>query len=144
MEWFNLFGFIFICVIMIPNVIFAIKCKYEFKNKFKNKFIEIMEQLGRFGCMFFMGINIPKTWLGWWGEEAFAIYLIVNIVLITLYCLIWFICFRKNNVFRALSLSIIPSIIFLFSGIMSRSILLVLAAIIFMPSHIMISYKNVK
>lgn len=27
MEWFNVFGLIFIAVIMIPNVVFAIKCK---------------------------------------------------------------------------------------------------------------------
>ena len=30
MEWFNVFGLIFIAVIMIPNVVFAIKCKDGF------------------------------------------------------------------------------------------------------------------
>ena len=144
MEWFNIFGFIFICIIMIPNVIFAIKCKEGFENKWNNKLVEIIEQIGRFGCFCFMIINIPKAWFGWWSDEAFAIYLIVNIVLVILYCLIWCICFRKNSVFRALSLSIIPSVIFLFSGIVSRSILLIIFSIIFTPSHIMISYKNAK
>lgn len=144
MEWFNIFGFIIICIIMIPNVIFAIKCKEEFENKWNNKFVEIMEQIGRLCCFSFMIINIPKTWFGWWSYKAFAIYLIVNIVLVISYCLIWGICFRKNSVFRALSLSIIPSIIFLFSGIMSRSILLIVSSIIFAPSHIMISYNNAK
>lgn len=144
MEWFNIFGFIIICIIMIPNVIFAIKCKEEFENKWNNKFVEIMEQIGRLCCFGFMIINIPKTWFGWWSYKAFAIYLIVNIVLVISYCLIWGICFRKNSVFRALSLSIIPSIIFLFSGIMSRSILLIVSSIIFAPSHIMISYNNAK
>ena len=33
MEWFNVFGLIFIAVIMIPNVVFAIKCKDGFDNK---------------------------------------------------------------------------------------------------------------
>ena len=144
MEWFNIFGFIIICIIMIPNVIFAIKYKEEFENKWNNKFVEIMEQIGRLCCFGFMIINIPKTWFGWWSYKAFAIYLIVNIVLVISYCLIWGICFRKNSVFRALSLSIIPSIIFLFSGIMSRSILLIVSSIIFAPSHIMISYNNAK
>ena len=31
-----------------------------------------------------------------------------------------------------------------FSGIINRSILLIIASIVFAPSHIMISYKNVK
>lgn len=144
MEWFNIFGFIFICIIMIPNVIFAIKCKDVFENKWNNKFVETIEQIGRFCCFGFMIINIPRTYFGWWSDEAFAIYLIINIILVILYCLIWIICFKKNSVFKALALSIIPSIIFLFSGIMSKSILLIVSSIIFAPSHIMISYYNAK
>lgn len=144
MGWFNIFGFIFICIIMIPNVIFAIKCKDGFENKWNNKFVETIEQIGRFCCFGFMIINIPRTYFGWWSDEAFAIYLIINIILVILYCLIWIICFKKNSVFKALALSIIPSIIFLFSGIMSKSILLIVSSIIFAPSHIMISYYNAK
>lgn len=144
MGWFNIFGFIFICIIMIPNVIFAIKCKDGFENKWNNKFVETIEQIGRFCCFGFMIINIPRTYFGWWSDEAFAIYLIINIILVILYCLIWIICFKKNSVFKALALSIIPSIIFLFSGIMSKSILLIVSSIIFAPSHIMISYNNAK
>ena len=144
MGWFNIFGFIFICINMIPNVIFAIKCKDGFENKWNNKFVETIEQIGRFCCFGFMIINIPRTYFGWWSDEAFAIYLIINIILVILYCLIWIICFKKNSVFKALALSIIPSIIFLFSGIMSKSILLIVSSIIFAPSHIMIYYYNAK
>ncbi len=144
MEWINIFGVIFILIIMIPNIIYALKIKDGFENKWNNKLVEIIEQIGRVGCFGFMIINIPGTWFGWWSDEVFAIYLIVNIMLILLYCLIWIICFRKNTVFRALTLSVIPSIIFLFSGIMSRSVLLIFASILFAPTHILISYKNAK
>ena len=113
MEWLNVFGLIFIAVIMIPNVVFAIKCKDGFDNKWNNKYVEVTEQVGRLGCFGFMIINIPGTWFGWWSDEALA-------------------------------LSIIPSILFLFSGIMSRSVLLIIASVLFAPSHIVISYKNVK
>ena len=91
-----------------------------------------------------MIINIPGTWFGWWSDEAFAVYLVVDALLVTLYCVIRAICFRKSSVFRALALSIIPSVLFLFSGIMSRSILLTIAALLFAPSHIMLSYQNAK
>ena len=104
-----------------------------------------------------MGCNVSCPFIGRafddnWGledptgktDEAFAIYLIIDFLLIFLYCAIWFILWKKNNVFRALALSIIPSVIFLFSGIMSRSILLIFATILFAPAHILISYKNAK
>ena len=129
---------------MIPNVIFALKCKDGFENQWKNRWVEAIEQIGRFGCFGFMIIHIPGTWFGWWSDEAFAVYLIVDTILAALYCLIWIVCFRKNSVFRALALSIIPSVLFLFSGIMSRSVLLIIAAVLFAPSHIAISYKNAK
>ena len=122
----------------------AIKCKDGFDNKWNNKYVEVTEQVGRLGCFGFMIINIPGTWFGWWSDEAFALYLIVDTILVMLYCAIWIICFKKNSVFRALALSIIPSMLFLFSGIMSRSVLLIIASVLFAPSHIVISYKNVK
>lgn len=144
MEWLNVFGLVMVAVIMIPNILFAMKCKDGFVNKWNNKSVETMEQIGRFGCFGFMIINIPGTWFGWWSDEAFAVYLVVDAVLVTLYCVIWAVCFRKSSVFRALALSIIPSVLFLFSGIMSRSILLTIAAVLFAPSHILISCQNAK
>ena len=144
MDRFNIFGLIFIVIIMIPNIIYAIKCKDGFINKWSNKTIELLEQIGRFGCFGFMIINIPGTWFGWWSDEAFAAYLVVDAILVLMYSIIWIVCFKKNTMFRALALSILPSVLFLFSGIMSRSVLLILSAVIFAPCHILISYKNAK
>ena len=129
---------------MVPNIIFAIKCKNGFENTYRNKAAEIIEQIGRFGCFGFMIFNIPGTWFGWWSDEAFAIYLIINTLLAASYCIMWIIFWKKNNSARALALSIIPSVLFLFSSIMSRSILLAASALLFAPAHILISYNNAK
>ena len=144
MGWLNIFGLCIASVILIPNIVFAMKCKDHFENKWHNKYVEIAEQIGRFGCFAFMIFNVPGTCFGWPSNEAFAAYVIADGALAALYCLIWFVCFRKSSVFRALALSIIPSLLFLLSGIMSRSILLTIAAVIFAPSHILLSYKNAK
>lgn len=142
MDWFNVYGFIIIIAFMVPNVIFAVKCKEEFENLWQNKVVEALEQIGRFGCLGLMIINIPNTYLGFWFDSGIAVYIAVNAVLTAVYCLIWVICFRKNTVFRALGLSILPAVIFLFSGIMTCSVLLIIAGVIFTPCHILISYKN--
>lgn len=142
MEYINIFGLIYIIAIMIPNIIFAIKCKDGFVNTWKNKTVELLEQIGRFGSFGFMIINIPGTWFGFPSDEVFALYLIINTVLIIVYCVIWIFSFGKNNLFKAISLSVLPSVVFLFSGIMSRSILLIISALIFAPCHIIISCKN--
>ena len=144
MEFINIFGLIFTFALMIPNIIYALKCKGGFENKWNNKIIEVTEQIGRFGSIAFMIINIPGTYFGWWSDEALAIYLIGDTILTILYCVLWFILFNKSNLFRALSLSIIPSILFLFSGTMSRSVPLIFFSILFSFGHIVISYKNAK
>lgn len=142
MNWINLYGLIFMAVILIPNMIFAAKCPEGFENAWQNKTVELLEQIGRFGCFGFMIVHIPGTWFGFPSDEAFAVYLLANILLIDCYCLIWMICFRKNSLFRALALSILPSLVFLLSGILSRSPLLILSALLFAPCHILLSYKN--
>ena len=108
MDWLNVFGLMIMAVIMIPNIVFAIKCKDGFENKWKNKIVEAAEQIGRFGCFGFMIVHIPGTWFGWWSDEAFALYLTVDIVLAAFYCLIWMVWFKKKSVFKALALSILP------------------------------------
>lgn len=142
MSYINPFGLVFMIFIMIPNIIFAIKVKDGFENSSKNKLVEILEQIGRYGCFAFMIFNIPGTCFGFSSNEIFALYLIVNSILIFAYCLIWIFLFNKNSLFRAISLSVLPSVIFLLSGILSCDILLIISALIFSPCHIYISYKN--
>ena len=144
MEWFNPFGLVFITIIMIPNVVFAIRCKDGFTNNYRNKTVELVEQIGRFGCFGFMIFNIPGTWFGWVSNESFALYLILDTLLVTLYCVLWIVCWKKNGMVKALALSVIPSVVFLISGIMSRSVLLTVAALLFAPAHIFISCQNAK
>ena len=144
MEWFNPFGLVFITIIMIPNIVFAIRCKDGFTNNYRNKTVELVEQIGRYGCFSFMIFNVPGTWFGWASNEAFALYLILDALLVALYCILWIVCWKKNGMVKALALSVIPSVVFLISGIMSRSILLIVAALLFAPAHIFISYQNAK
>lgn len=147
MVKFNPWGFLFLSIIMIPNIIFAIKNNEAFENSIQKKWfkiLEIFEQIGRYGCFFCMMFNISGTYFGFSSNFSFRIYLIINGILIFSYCLIWITHFRKNNLFRGISLSVIPSIIFLFSGVISKSILLIIFSIIFAPCHIVISILNTK
>ncbi len=144
MEWLNGYGLLFMLAVMVPNLIFAITNRDGFENKRQSRAVELLEQIGRFGCFGFMVINVPGICFGWRSETAFVLYLTVDAVLVSLYCLIWAVFFRKSNVFRALSLSVLPSVLFLFSGVASRSVPLLLSALLFAPCHIWISYQNAK
>ena len=132
MKWINVYGLVMIAVIMIPNIAFAVRCRDGFENLWQNRFVEIAEQAGRFSCFALMIFNIPGVYMGFVADG----------LMIAAYCLIWIICFRKPGMFRAIALSVLPAAVFLASGIMSRYILLVIAAAVFAPAHILLSCKN--
>ena len=138
----NWFGLVFMAVIMIPNVIFAARHREAYENIWKNKTVEVLEQLGRYGCFVFMIVNVPKTCFGFWSDEAFAVYLIVNAVLVAAYGIVWAVLFNKPSVMRAVLLSVLPSAVVQVSAAFSHSVLLLVSALIFAPSHILLSVKN--
>lgn len=142
MNWFNYYGLIFVALIMIPNIVYGIMNKDRTVNIYKNRIAMIFEQISRYACMFFMIFNIPYTWTGFYFMFAEAIYLIINALLIISYCIIWIITWKRKGIVKALLLSIIPSMIFIFSGIMIASIPLIIFSIIFASTHILISVKN--
>lgn len=62
--WFNYWGLIILTIIMIPNIIFAIKNKNGFENKYCGKIVLALEQIGRYGSMAFMVFSIPFVSMG--------------------------------------------------------------------------------
>ena len=101
MEWFNYYGLIFMSLVMIPNIIFAIKNKNNIQNQYQNKLVEVIEQIGRYGCVVFMIFNIPFTYFNFWFDFALIVYLSVNGTLCFVYIVFWMICWNKNNLFKA-------------------------------------------
>lgn len=144
MGWFNYYGLIAVVIILIPNIICAVTDKTAYDNGFNNKFIIIAEQIGRYGCMAFSVFNIPYTYFNFWFEYALYVYLAVNGALLIFYCLGWIIYGKSRGKAKAVWLSVTPSAIFLFSGVMLASFPLIVCALIFAVAHITISVKNAK
>lgn len=143
MDILNIFGLIIMIIIMIPNIVYGIKEK-NLKNKYHNKVIEITEQIGRFGSMFLMIINIPFPIYGYLFRNGKLVYMIIISVLTLLYCFIWILYSKNTTLSKAMALAIIPTLIFLISGILLVNILLIITALFFGIGHITITLNNNK
>lgn len=141
-EWFNYYGLIIMALMMVPNIIFAIT--HNDNPPQVNKTIEVLEQVGRYGCFALMIFNIPFVCSGFYFENAELVYLVTNGILICSYLLIWIICWNRHMKFRSYALSILPTAIFVFSSIILGYYLLLLFSLIFGICHIYISVKNSK
>ena len=142
MGWFNYYGLAIMAVIMLPNIVYAVKHKDDAANTYNNKSVVIAEQVGRYGCFVLMIFNIPYTYFNFWFSYALTVYLSVNGGLCLAYLIFWIICWNKNGKLKALSLSIISSCVFIFSGVVLANIPLLAFAAVFAVTHIFISYKN--
>ncbi|MDE6690863.1 MAG: hypothetical protein K2K04_02730, partial [Clostridia bacterium] len=136
------YGLAIMVVIMVPNIIYAVKCKDGFKNKEQNKALEIAEQVGRYACFVLMVFNIPYTYWGFRFKGALIVYLAVEGILCLIYLIFWAVFRGGNGKARALALSVTPAIVFLFGGVMLANIPLIAFAVVFAVCHIWLSLKN--
>lgn len=137
----NIFGLIIVLLILVPNIIYAIKVK-DHENKCQNKLMNILEQIGRYGCMFLMVFNIGIVEFGFNSVRMILTYLFGNGMLLISYWVIWILYFKKPEYLKQISLAVIPTIIFILSGITSLHILLIVFGIIFGVGHIYVTHQN--
>lgn len=142
-SWINIAGLFIVILMLLPNIIYALKFR-GMENKCTNKVMNIIEQIGRYAAMFFMIFNIGLYEYGFSSPEAFVTYYLGNAILLITYWIIWILYFKKITIWKSIALAIIPTIIFLLSGITLRHYFLVLCAIVFGIGHIYVTYKNTK
>ena len=139
---FNYFGVIFIIVLLLHNIYASIFKKELFVNKFDDRLLIKLENIGRYLCMILMVINIQDLYGGFKSVEAFVAYLGINIILLGLYYIVWFIFYKFNNIYKNMILGIIPSLMFIISGILQNHLLLIISGIVFAYAHLKIIWKN--
>ena len=139
--WINVFGAVIVVLMLIPNIVYALKNKDE-KNKCTNRFMNVIEQIGRYACIVLMWFPLLVWKFGFGSVETFLLYMFGNGVLLAAYWIVYAIYLRGRKAGLALTLAIIPTCIFLISGVLLRHWLLVGFAVLFGIGHIYVTQKN--
>ncbi len=141
--WINLFGAAIVVLMLIPNIIYAVKNKDE-KNLCTNKLMNIIEQAGRYACIVLMWLPLLVWEFGFKSVNDMLTYVLVNCALIISYWLMFARYFKKKTKHTALTLAIIPSMIFTFSALLLRHWLLLAFAVVFAVGHNYVTNENAK
>ena len=139
--WINIFGAIIVILMLIPNIVYAIKNKGE-KNLCTNRFMNVIEQIGRYACIVLMWLPLAVWKFGFSSVLEMVLYMACNGMLLTAYWLSFAVYMKRRSVPLALVLAILPACIFLLSGILLRHWLLVGFAVLFAVGHIYVTYHN--
>ena len=141
--WINLFGAAVVILMLIPNILFAVKFKGE-ENLCKNKAMNVIEQTGRYACIILMWMPLLVWEFGFASVARMLIYAGGNTALLAAYLIVFAVYLRKRSKGRAVALAVLPVCIFLLSGILLRHWLLAAFAILFGTGHIYVTAVNTK
>ena len=139
--WINIFGAGLVILMLIPNIIYAIKNKGE-TNLCTNRFMNLFEQIGRYACIVLMWLPFLVWKFRFASVFELMLYLIGNGILLTVYWVLFALYLKRKSPGVAIMLAILPSCIFLLSGILLRHWLLFGFALLFAVGHIFVTYKN--
>ena len=139
--WINVFGAVIVVLMLIPNIVYAIKNKGE-KNLCANRFMNIVEQVGRYACIVLMWMPLLVWKFGFASVLDLMLYMACNGLLLAAYWIAFAFYMKRRTVRLAIVLAVLPSCIFLLSGILLQHWLLVAFAILFAIGHIYVTYKN--
>ena len=145
MEYFNWYGIPVIAVILIVNLIFFLVDKEEkYENPSMNKGLKAFEQIGRIAVIFFMIFSLGIIGKGFLSDYMKNFWIIAVAVLLVLYILFYILYYKSRNHKLAMMLAILPSIIFLMTGLLEQDPPLLMFAIVFAIGHIYVTVKNKK
>ena len=139
--WINVFGAAIVILMLVPNIIYALKNKDE-KNLCSSTLINVMEQIGRYACIILMWLPLLVWEFGFASVAGMIIYLVGNAILLAAYWIVFARYMKKKDKNLALTLAILPTCIFLLSGLVLRHWLLAGFAVLFGIGHIYVTLKN--
>lgn len=140
--WINVFGAIIVVLMLVPNVVYALKNRGE-ENRCTNRCMNLLEQIGRYGCIAFMWFPLLVGKFSFRSVPEMTLYLGGNGALLAVYWFVYARYLRERTRRRALTLAVVPACIFLMSGLLLRHWLLVVFALFFAVGHIYVTTQNV-
>lgn len=121
----------------------GIQAKKKARWKRLDFWIGIIESLGRYACMILMIVPFGVLKFEFSNKENFMIYTVGNIALLVAYWLVWSLFLKKRTFKRAIILAILPTCIFLLTGLTLDHWWLVLASLVFGVCHAGITLESV-
>lgn len=142
-SWINGWGAMIVIIMLVPNIIFGIKNPY-LENKCENVIMNTIEQVGRYTSMILMIVPVLVEKFDFKSVFEMIFYIVVTSALLLLYLLVWFFYLKSQSTNKAILLALLPTMIFVISGILLRHWLLMIAGILFGIGHIFVTLQNSK
>ena len=137
----NWWGLGVVAVVMAPNIVWALAHRGE-AAPHTGRALELAEQIGRFGVMALLCVNVGPLEFGFGSDEAFAVWLAASAALLLAYWIAWAVFFKRGTRNLALALAVLPSALFVLTGARARHWVLLGFAALFAAAHIAVTHRT--
>lgn len=137
--WFSVFHLLMIAALLIPNGIYMLQNK-QAKNKCTSRCMNVLEQIGRYGCMLLMILSVE----GGTSDDLLAIYEVGSLMCLLLYVMMRASRCTCRKLWICMALAIVMALLFLLCGITLHAWMLTAVAVIFALSHPYVTRCNVQ
>ena len=141
MDWLNLPGLTVVLALLAPNILYAARRPYV-KNARPNRWLNLGEQLGRYGCMALMCLHIGLWDFGYAAPGWGVVWLVFMTLLTFAYWLVWVLYVRRASGPAAVLLAALPAAVFVLSALLWRNIPLLAFSLLFGVTHIAVTVRN--
>ena len=143
-SWINWINMAAVVYLILINIIATRKEKPKGFHS-KHLAVNIIEQIGRYGCIVFMILPIftKSGKFGFNSVEEMLIWLCLTIIILVIYNILW-IKKAHGGASVLYGLAVVPVVLFLLNGILLRHPALVVAALVFGVFHIIIVKDNIR
>ena len=139
--WINGCGAGFVILLLIPNVVYAVKNRGE-RNLCANRLMNVLEQVGRYACIVLMWLPLCVWKFGFADVWEMLAYFAGNAALLAAYWIVFARYGKKKTKKRARVLAILPACVFLLSGLLLRHWLLAGFALLFAVAHYYVTARS--
>ena len=136
----NWWGLLIFALLMIPNIAWGLLRRGEAAPQV-GRALELAEQIGRYGVMALLCVNVGPLEFSFGSDEIFAVWLVVSAAFLLAYWIVWALFFKRETRGKALALAILPSALFLLTGLLARHWVLLGFAALFTAAHIAITIR---
>lgn len=144
----SLWSTVTLAVLLLPNLLYVFfKPVDPEKVEPPRPLLGWLEQLGRMGCILLMCLNIGPFQFGLRSDVGFVIWLAGVAACIAGYWGMWiwyFINGRRFALWTRMPMAILPSVVFLLTGVLCLNAALSLFAVIFAAAHCWNTYGAVR
>ena len=140
---FNLWMAGIVVLLLIPNIIYALRHRGGGISS-PNRTINLLEQVGRFGCMIFMVVplGVRGGEFGFYSWDELIIWAAGIALLLAAYYVCWAFYAWRPGRRLSLALAVIPCGIFLLSAVLLRHWVLAVFTGLFTGTHLYIVRHN--